>query len=368
MMILIQTKGDEKMEIVNVDLKDYSYPIYISNGILKDIGLYLKKHLRSNRVLIITDSNVSELYLTRLENSLLNNGFMVHHSIIKAGEESKNLDTVKHLLEECFKFGLLRDSTVIALGGGVVGDIAGLVAALYMRGVDFIQIPTTLLAQVDSSVGGKVGVNLKEGKNMAGAFYQPKAVFVDTDVLKSLDKREIRGGISEIIKYGIIKDESLFNFIESNIKEILDLDDEKVRHLIKRSCEIKSDVVSKDEKESSIRAVLNYGHTIGHAIESLTEYKKYIHGEAVAIGMYYAAKIALNRKYIDESYLLRIKNLLISCGLPVDYGNIDKYEIIDGIKHDKKNREGKIKFVLPVGHGNAEVFNVLEEEILNVLN
>lgn len=367
-MILIQTKGDEKMEIVNVDLKDYSYPIYISNGILKDIGVYLKKHLRSNRVLIITDSNVSELYLTRLENSLLNNGFMVHHSIIKAGEESKNLDTVKHLLEECFKFGLLRDSAIVALGGGVVGDIAGLVSALFMRGIDFIQVPTTLLAQVDSSVGGKVGVNLKEGKNMAGAFYQPKAVFVDTDVLKSLDKREIRGGISEIIKYGIIKDASLFNFIESNIKEILDLDDEKVRHLIKRSCEIKSDVVSKDEKESSIRAVLNYGHTIGHAIESLTKYKKYIHGEAVAIGMYYAAKIALNRKYIDIDYLSRIRSLLVASELPVDYGNLDKYEILEGIKHDKKNREGKIKFVLPVGHGDADIFGVSEEEILRVLN
>lgn len=356
------------MEIINVNLKNYSYPIYISNGILSDIGLYLRNHLRSGRAIIITDSNVSNMYLQNVENALSKDGFVVNHSVIKAGEESKNLYTVKRLLEECFDFGLLRDSAVIALGGGVVGDIAGLVAALYMRGVDFIQIPTTLLAQVDSSVGGKVGVNLDKGKNIAGAFYQPKAVFIDTSVLKTLNKREALGGISEIIKYGIIKDESLLSFIETNIEKILDLDDDMMRHLIKRSCEIKSDVVSKDEKENSIRAILNYGHTIGHALESITQYKKYIHGEAVAIGMYYAGKIALNRRYIDESYLLRIKNLLISCGLPVDYGNIDKYEIIDGIKHDKKNREGKIKFVLPVGHGNAEVFDVLEEEILNVLN
>ncbi|MDI3312100.1 MAG: 3-dehydroquinate synthase [Thermoanaerobacterium sp.] len=356
------------MEIINVNLKNYSYPIYISNGILANIGQYLKNHLRSRRVIIVTDSNVSNIYLQKVENTLSKDGFVVNHSVIKAGEESKNLDTVKRLLEECFAFGLLRDSAVLALGGGVVGDIAGLVAALYMRGIDFIQIPTTLLAQVDSSVGGKVGVNLDEGKNIAGTFYQPKAVFIDTSVLKTLNRREVLGGISEIIKYGIIKDESLLDFFEINMGKILNLDDDMMKYLIKRSCEIKSDVVSKDEKENNIRAVLNYGHTIGHALESITQYKKYIHGEAVAIGMYYAAKIALNRRYIDESYLLRIKNLLVSSGLPVDYGNIDKYEIVEGIKHDKKNREGKIKFVLPVGHGNAEIFDILEEEILNVLN
>jgi 3-dehydroquinate synthase len=356
------------MEIVNVNLKNYSYPIYISNGILSDIGLYLRNHLRSGRAIIITDSNVSNIYLQNVEDALSKDGFVASHLVIKAGEESKNLDTVKHLLEECLDFGLLRDSSVIALGGGVVGDIAGLVAALYMRGIDFIQIPTTLLAQVDSSVGGKVGVNLDEGKNIVGSFYQPKAVFIDTSVLKTLNRREVLGGISEIIKYGIIKDESLLNFLETNMEKILNLDDDMMRYLIKRSCEIKSDVVSKDEKENNIRAILNYGHTIGHALESITRYKKYIHGEAVAIGMYYAGKIALNRKYIDESYLLRIKNLLVSCGLPVDYGNIDKHEIVESIKHDKKNREGKIKFVLPLGYGNAEVFDVLEDEILNVLN
>jgi len=356
------------MEIINVNLKNYSYPIYISNGILANIGQYLKNHLRSRRVIIVTDSNVSNIYLQKVENTLSKDGFVVNHSVIKAGEESKNLYTVKRLLEECFDFGLLRDSAVLALGGGVVGDIAGLVAALYMRGIDFIQIPTTLLAQVDSSVGGKVGVNLDEGKNIAGTFYQPKAVFIDTSVLKTLNRREVLGGISEIIKYGIIKDESLLDFFEINMRKILNLDDDMMKYLIKRSCEIKSDVVSKDEKENNIRAILNYGHTIGHALESITRYKKYIHGEAVAIGMYYAGKIALNRKYIDESYLLRIKNLLISCGLPVDYGNIDKYEIVEGIKHDKKNREGKIKFVLPVGHGDADIFDVSEEEILNVLN
>ncbi|SNX52699.1 3-dehydroquinate synthase [Thermoanaerobacterium sp. RBIITD] len=356
------------MQIVNINLKEHSYPIYISKGMLNNLSCYIEKHLRSNKIFIITDSNVSNLYLNILEKSLELSGNNTFHTIIKAGEESKNLETIKELLEECYRHELLRDSTIIALGGGVVGDIAGFVAATYMRGIDFIQVPTTLLAQVDSSVGGKVGVNLKNGKNIAGAFHQPKAVFIDTGVIKTLNKREIRGGLSEIIKYGIIRDADLFNYIEYNLSEILNLNDDMISHLIKRSCEIKGEIVSIDEKENNLRAILNYGHTIGHAIEALTGYKKYIHGEAVAIGMVCAAKIALNRKYIDVSYYERIKSLLKASGLPINYGNLNKNDIVNLIKHDKKNRESKIKFILPKCPGKVDIFDVTEDEILNILN
>lgn len=355
------------METVNVNLKENSYPIYIGENILNQIATYIRKLVKTNKINIITDSNVSKLYLEGVRNCLINDGYEITCSIIPAGESSKNLYTIENLLDECYKNGLLRDSIILSLGGGVVGDIAGFVSSIYMRGIGFMQIPTTLLAQVDSSVGGKTGVNLKYGKNIAGTFYQPYAVFIDINTLRTLDKREILGGLSEIIKYGIIYDINLFTYIENNLSKILNLNNDVIEYLIKKTCEIKAYIVSKDEKENDLRMILNYGHTIGHALEALTEYKKYIHGEAIAIGMVYEAKIALNRNYIDVNYFYRIKNLISSAGLPTSYCNLDKNEIIRLIRHDKKNRHNNIKFILPIEEGKVKVCNVEASEILNAL-
>jgi 3-dehydroquinate synthase len=355
------------LDFITVDLKERSYPIYFAYDSFDKLGEIVKKHVRSSKTFIITDFNVYPLYFEKLNESLKKSRFDVSYEVIPAGETSKTMEMAQRLLEKAYDSGLLRDSSVIALGGGVVGDIAGFVAATYMRGIDFVQIPTTLLAQVDSSVGGKVAVNLKKGKNIVGAFHQPKMVYIDAAVLNTLDKREILGGLAEIIKYGIIWDFDLFEYIENNLHEILDLKEDKLKHIVKKSCEIKGKIVSLDEKEENLRSILNFGHTIGHAIEALTGYEWYIHGEAVAIGMVYACKLALNLGYIDEKYFERIFSLIQRTGLPTDYEDLHKEDIIKAIKLDKKNRSSKINFVLPCGFGKVEVISVREEEILKVL-
>ncbi|ADD02242.1 3-dehydroquinate synthase [Thermoanaerobacter mathranii subsp. mathranii str. A3] len=355
------------MDFITVDLKEKSYPIYFAYDSFDKLGEIVKKHVRSSKTFIITDSIVYPLYFEKLNESLTKSGFNVSYEVIPPGEPSKTMEMAQRLLEKAYDNGLLRDSSVIALGGGVVGDIAGFVAATYMRGIDFVQIPTTLLAQVDSSVGGKVGVNLKKGKNIVGAFYQPKMVYIDISVLKTINKREILGGLAEIIKYGIIWDFDLFEYIENNLHEILNLKEDKLTHIIKKSCEIKGKIVSLDEKEENLRSILNFGHTVGHAIEALTGYQKYIHGEAVAIGMVYACKLALDLGYINEKYFERIFSLIQKTGLPTDYEDLPKENIVEAIKLDKKSRESKINFVLPSGFGKVEVISVKKEEILKVL-
>nr|WP_206155212.1 3-dehydroquinate synthase [Caldanaerobacter subterraneus] len=359
-------RGDSVDEVI-VELKERSYPIYFDYEGFDRVGDLIKKHVRSSKTFVITDSNVYPLYFEKIEESLKKSGFDVTHKVIPAGETSKTMEMAQRLLEVAYDSGLLRDSSIIALGGGVVGDIAGFVAATYMRGIDFIQIPTTLLAQVDSSVGGKVAVNLKKGKNIVGAFYQPKMVYIDISVLKTLDKREVLSGLAEVIKYGVIWDFDLFTYIEKNLEDILRLKEESLTHIVKRSCEIKAKIVSLDEKEENLRAILNFGHTIGHAIEALTGYEKYIHGEAVAIGMVYEARLAFNLGYIDEEYLERILNLIKRSGLPADYEGIEKTDMLNAIKLDKKMREGKINFVLPVGFGKVDIVSVKEEDVLKVL-
>jgi 3-dehydroquinate synthase len=355
------------LDFITVDLKEKSYPIYFAYDSFDKLGEIVKKHVRSSKTFIITDSIVYPLYFEKLNESLTKSGFNVSYEVIPPGEPSKTMEMAQRLLEKAYDNGLLRDSSVIALGGGVVGDIAGFVAATYMRGIDFVQIPTTLLAQVDSSVGGKVGVNLKKGKNIVGAFHQPKMVYIDISVLKTINKREILGGLAEIIKYGIIWDFDLFEYIENNLHEILNLKENKLKHIIKKSCEIKGKIVSLDEKEENLRSILNFGHTIGHAIEALTGYQKYIHGEAVAIGMVYACKLALDLGYINEKYFERIFSLIQKTGLPTDYEDLPKENIVEAIKLDKKSRESKINFVLPSGFGKVEVISVKKEEILKVL-
>ncbi|HHT9150123.1 MAG TPA: 3-dehydroquinate synthase, partial [Candidatus Wujingus californicus] len=281
------------MEMIRVNLSSNSYNIYIDKGLLERIGDTLVKEKAPCKTLLITDKNIEKIYGNIVAESLIRNKFDVRIVSLKPGEDQKTLETAITLYDACFDHKLDRHSMIIALGGGVVGDISGFVASTFMRGIPFIQIPTSLLAQVDSSIGGKVAVNHPKGKNMIGSFYQPKAVFIDTDALSTLPAVEFVVGLVEVIKYGVIRNAELFEYIEKHLHDILQLNHTALLKIIADSCQIKTGVVEEDEKEVYLRAILNYGHTIGHAIETLTNYNKYRHGEAIAIGMLYATKIAV---------------------------------------------------------------------------
>ncbi|MDP3259447.1 MAG: 3-dehydroquinate synthase, partial [Thermodesulfovibrionales bacterium] len=280
------------MDKIRVKLGERSYDICIGSNILGKIGPKLKSFNSSPKTAIISNPTVYRLYGKKVLNSIKSSGFDVIPVIIPDGEKYKDISIVQKIYGELLRHRLDRKSTLIALGGGVIGDITGFVASTYMRGIDYIQIPTTLLAQVDSSVGGKTGVNHKLGKNMIGTFYQPKLIWIDIDILKTLPQKEFFAGLAEVIKYGVIWDAKLFAFLENNRDKIVRLDRKALIHIIKCSCQIKAEVVSKDEREAGLRAILNYGHTIGHAIETATGYKKYLHGEALAIGMHTEARLA----------------------------------------------------------------------------
>jgi len=273
------------METIRVELAERSYDIAIGTNVLKKIKDNLKSFDLSPKIAIVSNPTVFSLYGKTVLNAIKKARFDAVTVIIPDGETYKDLMWLQHIYKELLTHKLDRSSALIALGGGVVGDITGFAASTYMRGISYIQIPTTLLAQVDSSVGGKTGVNHKLGKNMIGTFWQPRLVWIDVDTLKTLPKKELVAGIAEVIKYGVIYDEALFHTLEAKKDKILNLDRKVLVHIIKRSCEIKADVVSKDERESGLRSILNFGHTIGHAIETATDYKKYLHGEAVALGM-----------------------------------------------------------------------------------
>ena len=325
------------MEKVRVELGDRSYDICIGSNILGKIGSKLKSLSVSPKTAIVSNPAVYRLYGKKVLNSIKSSGFDVIPVIIPDGEKYKDISIVQKIYGELLMHRLDRKSALIALGGGVIGDITGFVASTYMRGIDYIQIPTTLLAQVDSSVGGKTGVNHKLGKNMIGTFYQPKLVWIDIDTLKTLPKRELRAGLAEVIKYGVIWDSKLFKFLEENKEKILSLNKKALGYLIKRSCEIKAAVVSKDERESGLRAILNYGHTIGHAIETVTGYKKYLHGEALAIGMFIEAEIAESLKLLKEKTVQRIKSLIESYGLPTKIPvRINRNTLLASMQLDKK--------------------------------
>src|SRR4030065_1490347 len=273
------------MEKVRVELGERSYDIFIGKNILRNIGGSLKSFGLSPKIAIVSNPTVYPLYGAVVEKSLKKAAFDVLSVSIPDGEEYKDLLCAEHVFNILLKAKLDRSSALVALGGGVIGDITGFAASTYMRGISYIQVPTTLLAQVDSSVGGKTGVNHRLGKNMIGTFWQPRLVWIDAETLKTLPERELLSGIAEAIKYGVIQDKELFDFLEVNRDKILNLNKDALTHIIKRSCEIKAEVVSKDEREAGLRAILNYGHTIGHAIETVTEYKKYLHCEGVGIGM-----------------------------------------------------------------------------------
>jgi 3-dehydroquinate synthase len=348
---------------VTVDLNERSYDIVIGSGILQKLGLRLKE-FRPSRVAIISNKTIFPIYRDTLLRSLSEYNIVPEILPIPDGEEYKDFLWTYYIHGELLKARFDRSSLLIAFGGGVVGDITGFVASTYMRGIRYIQIPTTLLAQVDSSVGGKTGVNHPLGKNMIGSFFQPSLVLVDLDTLRTLPKKEFYAGMAEIIKYGIIADEKLFDYLITDKEGIISLEDSMVK-IIKRSCEIKADVVSKDEKESGLRAILNFGHTIGHAIETVTGYGQFLHGEAVAMGMCAAADLAVRMKIFQRSDAKRIKELVKMYNLPADIpGDLNVRDMINAMEIDKKVKAGKLRFILPEAIGRVRIEEDVDREVI----
>lgn len=333
------------MEKLFIDLGKRSYYINIGQGLLENLEDYMGSR---DKTMIITDKNVDKLYGDRLLDSL---DGQVYKYIIEPGEASKTIATVEDILIEMVDLNFTRNSKIIALGGGVVGDIAGFCASIFMRGIGFLSVSTSLLSSVDSSVGGKTGVNLPNGKNMIGSFYQPEAVLIDLDLLETLELREIRSGLGEIIKYGIIWDYGFLKELERELEDIVNLKKESLKGVIWRSCQIKAEIVSQDEKERGIRKILNHGHTIAHALESLSNYREYSHGEAVLIGIYYESLMAKKMGLIEDSYFKEIEAIIKSLAIDLDISDFSKEDLIERMTHDKKNREGKISFILPVARG-----------------
>jgi 3-dehydroquinate synthase len=344
------------MQRVKVELGERSYEILIGRGLLGELGPRCRKLGLGSRCAIITDSNVAPYYVEETQRLLEASGFQTTVITVPAGEKSKSPKFLGLCYDEMAKHRLERKSFVVALGGGVVGDLAGFVAASYLRGIPFVQVPTTLLAQVDSSVGGKTGINLKAGKNLVGAFYQPKLVVCDLATLDTLPKRELRAGLAEVIKYGIIYDAAFFRRLEQQMEAALDRDPATLAKVIARCCAIKAEVVSQDETESGLRAILNFGHTVGHALEAISGYGKYLHGEAISIGQVCAARLSEKILGLPAADVERIHALLESAGLPVEanFSAAQKQKLLEAMKLDKKVSQGEIKFVLARKIGNVE--------------
>ena len=344
------------MEKVTVDLGRRSYEILIGKGILPGLGEKLKAFGFSPIVGVISNPTVFALYGDQVLQSIRGAGFDCFTVLIPDGEEYKDYAWSHYILTELLKRGLDRNSCIVALGGGVIGDITGFAASTYMRGIHFVQVPTTLLAQVDSSVGGKTGVNHYMGKNMIGTFYQPRLVWIDPGTLETLPPRELLCGIAEVIKYGIIWDEEFFGFMSKMKVDIVGLEPEAISFIIKRSCEIKAEVVSNDERESGLRAVLNFGHTIGHAVETETRYTRFLHGEAIGLGMCLESRLSKILRLLDAEQLERIKTLISVYGLPCDLpDDLDAGNLISHMKHDKKVVAGEMLFALPERIGGAVI-------------
>jgi 3-dehydroquinate synthase len=324
---------------LNVELGDRSYPIVIGRQLLGG-DFELTPYIRGDDCLIVSNQTVAPLYLDRLLPNL--EGRSVSSIDLPDGEQYKTLATMASILDQLVAAGAGRDTTVIALGGGVVGDIAGFAAACYMRGVNFVQVPTTLLSQVDSSVGGKTGVNHERGKNLIGAFHQPQIVLIDTDTLSTLPDRELRAGLAEVIKYGAICDAGFFDWLEGNIDKLVQRDPDALAHAIRRSCELKAEVVAEDEREAGRRAILNFGHTFGHAIENCLGYGEWLHGEAVAAGMVMAAE--LSGLGADETE--RLRDLIGRAGLPTAPPALGAPQFLKAMSRDKKVQKKALRFVL----------------------
>ena len=353
------------MREIHVGLGNRAYPIMIRSGLLVDIGKDLAGRKIANRFVVIADQQVAELYSVQVMASLTNAGLKATLISFPRGEASKNLNTIADLASKLARLGLDRKDGLIALGGGVTGDITGFLAAIYMRGIPFIQIPTTLLAQVDSSVGGKTGVDIPEGKNLIGCFYQPKAVYIDTNVLQTLPKQELLNGLAEVIKYGVIYDQDFFRFIEKKKEAILQLDLEIMGQVIERCCAIKAEVVAADEKEADLRRILNFGHTIGHAVEAASNFA-IAHGKAVAMGMVAAAKLAVQKNMFTADEAQRLSKLISSYSLPIEIpANLNRDEIKSYLKTDKKAVGGRPFFVLPAGIGKVVITDEVDGRVID---
>ena len=349
------------MNTETVNLKDRSYPIFIGRGASQEPEALIDR-VKGSDVAIISDEVVAPLYLNQLLEGLPEKNIITY--VLPKGEQEKKLKTVHKIIDHLLQNGFGRDATLISLGGGVVCDITGFVASVFMRGVSVIQIPTTLLAQVDASVGGKTGVNHSLGKNLIGSFYQPSAVVCDTAFLSTLDPKEMSDGLAEIIKYGLIYDRDFFVWLQTNISNILEQDRASLGHAVQRSCQIKAEIVAQDEREQSIRAILNFGHTFGHAIENQTGYDQWSHGQAIAAGMVLASKLSAKMSLISEEDVELIKDILLRAGLPVEPPKISTHDFIDAMKADKKVKARAIQLVLLKEIGSAFLTADYSEEDL----
>ncbi len=356
------------MQKVKVELGTSSYEILIGSGLLQQAGGWLKELGCSGRVVIINDTTVRKLYGGLLEKGLAGAGFKVSVLEVPAGEEQKTLDNAGKLYDKLSEVFAERTTPILSLGGGVIGDLAGFVAATYMRGVPYVQVPTTLLAMVDSSIGGKTAVDRDRLKNVIGAFYQPKLVIADIDTLKTLPEAELTNGMAEVIKHAVIRDKKFFDFLESNIRKARELDPQVLEEIIIWSARIKAMVVAKDEKEAGLRAILNYGHTIGHAIETLSDFQLK-HGQAIAVGMVAEAKIAARMGMLDHEITARLEKIILEAGLPTQIPPFDEAKLIQVMGHDKKVRQGRLTFVLLKNIGDVcitdEVDTALLQEVLS---
>ncbi|OGA17552.1 MAG: 3-dehydroquinate synthase [Betaproteobacteria bacterium RIFCSPLOWO2_02_FULL_65_24] len=352
------------MQTLRVALGERAYPIHIGSGLLNAAELFAP-HLAQKRVAIVTNEIVAPLYLPRLRHTLRSAGIDTLEIILPDGEEHKNWSTLNEIFEALLAARAERKTTMIALGGGVVGDVTGFAAATYQRGVPYIQVPTTLLAQVDSSVGGKTAINHPRGKNMIGAFYQPRVVVSDMDTLKTLPARELKAGLAEVIKHGAIRDATFFDWLEHNVERLLAGDAEALGHAVLRSCEIKAAIVASDEREEGERALLNFGHTFGHAIETGLGYGTWLHGEAVAAGMALAADLSARLGMLARSDAGRVTSLLARAGLPVAVKGLATNRFRELMSVDKKANDGRLRFILLQGIGSASIRGDVPELSVN---
>ncbi len=347
---------------VEVSLGARSYEIRIRGGLLGEVGPLLARLGFSGKVAVVTDRSLAGLYAPTVVRSLKRSGFQTHEIVVPTGERAKTLRWVSAILDSLVKARFERGSVLLALGGGVVGDVTGFAASLYARGIPYVQVPTTLVSQVDSSVGGKTGVNHALGKNLIGTFHQPHLVLIDPDTLRTLPRREWVAGLAEVIKYGMIADEEFFSYLEGHVGALLKLDDEAVVQVITRSCRIKAEVVAQDEREAGLRRILNYGHTVGHALESLGGYRTLIHGEAVAIGMVQEAELSRSMGYCSDETVTRQRRLVHQVGLPEVLSSVTGAALWGAMQRDKKVRDGQIHCVLPEGVGKVVIAPVARHQ------
>ncbi len=347
---------------MNMKLGNKGYPIYVALDFSK-LSKVWPNTQRNEKIMVITDSNVKNIYCDECIEELSKTGAQVFQYVIPAGEKSKNLNTVANIYRELISHKFDRNSALAALGGGVVGDITGFVAATYMRGIPFAQIPTSLLAQADSSIGGKTGVDFEGSKNMVGAFYQPCFVYINVNTLRTLPKRELISGLAEVIKHGLIQDSDFYEYINYNINKIFSFDEQVLQYISKMNLSIKGNVVSQDETEKGIRAILNFGHTIGHAIESVSDFSL-LHGECVSLGMAGAFRLALKLGMIQSKTVADVENTLSKAGLPVRVKDMDTDGIYNQMLFDKKAQNGKLRFILPKGIGHVIQYTLDNEQMI----